>query len=44
MKALYFDEHGELDVVKFGDVPTLRDADDDGRVRPSTVVTVKGGA
>ena len=21
MKALYFDEHGELDVVKFGDVP-----------------------
>jgi len=22
MKALYFDEHGELDVVKFGEVPT----------------------
>jgi NADPH:quinone reductase-like Zn-dependent oxidoreductase len=22
MKALYFDEHGELEVVKFGDVPT----------------------
>ena len=21
MKALYFDEHGELDVVKYGDVP-----------------------
>lgn len=22
MKAIYFDEHGELDVVKYGDVPT----------------------
>ena len=22
MKALYFDEHGELDAVKYGDVPT----------------------
>jgi len=21
MKALYFDEHGELDVIKYGDVP-----------------------
>ena len=21
MKALYFDKHGELDVVKYGDVP-----------------------
>jgi len=23
MKALYFDEHGELDVVKYGEVPTV---------------------
>ena len=21
MKALYFEEHGELDVIKYGDVP-----------------------
>ena len=23
MKALYFEQHGELDVVKYGDVPDL---------------------
>ena len=33
MKALYFDEHGELDVIKFGEVPTPEPGAGEGLVR-----------
>ena len=33
MKALYFDEHGELDVIKYGDVPDPKAAGGEVLVR-----------